>query len=316
MIGEIPIQFDLPLARRLAAYSLRAYMGAVNKQTEHINTPLPGPLPMQWHGEREANSAGPAVLYDALTDAHVLVEDVGDAVVLAFRGTKDARDWLIDADFLFISLVGVEVTRLESNQRLLTSSPTIKVHRGFLRAINSLLPKIMRWLESGKSEGGKRKAETEKKPLLITGHSLGGALATLAAFFLQQKGYTIGAVYTFASPRVGDRDFRDSYNSSLRDRTFRLAAAGDLVPLLPGVLDGYRHVGKEVFIKAEGEKRKAEIKINPSHFWEIFCDEVRAMRALRRFNLDFILKFHSLEDDYLPLLGKQINAETQRRGEF
>jgi len=344
----------------------------------------------------------------------VLVEDAGDAIVLAFRGTKNIRDWLIDADFLLteIPYSAIRTSRMtrasavhlaadcqahsiasslspqrgegarvrgenytsvsilrSDNRHSAPVIPQLKVHRGFLRAIISLLPKIMRWLDGAQ-------AGRVAKPLLLTGHSLGGALATMAAYFLQQRGYPIGAVYTFASPRVGNGAWRDAYNSaglartdlfspddphpvslceptlsrsrgrgnfarhSLRVKTFRLAAAGDLVPLVPGLLDGYRHVGVEVFLKWEHstfniqhrtsnvqnvsrETRKTAsgsafakatargdtrppgiIQINPSHVWEFLCDEVRAARALRRFDLDFILQFHSLQEDYLPLLDK------------
>jgi hypothetical protein len=325
---------------------------------------------MQKHGEREAYLVYPVILYDSLTDAQVLVENIGDAIVLAFRGTKYARDWLIDMEFGKVGIVDgpahqFRLARQPSPVTGVTSSPApageepvrrssaIKIHRGFLRAIESLLPKIVSWLDGPE-------AGSAPKPLLITGHSLGGALATLAAFFLHQRGYPIRAVYTFASPRVGNGGWRDVYNgkhptsniqhptsNGLWNKTFRLAAAGDLVPLVPGLLDGYRHVGNEVFISPKSKVRSSAnesqsgltpaatsrkvsretretagetpalpiIRINPNHIWEIFCDEVRTARALRRFNLDFILKFHSLEEDYLPLLAKVTSPQSAAHGQ-
>jgi hypothetical protein len=130
---------------------------------------------------------------------------------------------------------------------------------------------------------------------------------------------------------VGNAAWRSAYNRQgagsniLENKTFRLAAAGDLVPLVPGLLDGYRHVGQEVFLRGEGFRRDAknsgrdarapQLQINPNHLWEMLCDELRTMRALRRFNLDFILQFHSLDEDYLPLLDGGLTTKIQRHQE-
>lgn len=49
--------------------------------------------------------------------------------------------------------------------------------------------------------------------LLITGHSLGGALATIAAFELSLIGYRVSGVFTFGSPRVGSLMFAQAFDS-------------------------------------------------------------------------------------------------------
>ncbi|MGO8766884.1 MAG: lipase family protein [Limisphaerales bacterium] len=331
---ELPIQFDLALARQMAEFSRKAYDDVDAGKAPALAPRLSSSLsPQRGEGLRvrgenyispPAKQTGvtispivdptsPALLFDPLTNARVLVTDVGDAIVLAFRGTKNIRDWLIDCDFL-LKEIGDADPAITPTQRLMGSSPAPRVHRGFLRAMDSLLPKIVHYLE-GPDMGG------APKPLLITGHSLGGALATLAAYFLCRRGHPIRAVFTFASPRVGDVAWRREYNGTeesfwrdarapqtLGEKTFRVAAAGDLVPLVPGLLDGYRHAGTEVFLKAESGKQKAEIKIQPNHAWEILCDEWRAIRAMSRGDLDFILKFHALDNDYLPLLQGMTNV--------
>ncbi|HEY1663765.1 MAG TPA: lipase family protein [Verrucomicrobiae bacterium] len=302
MMPELTTKFDLPLARRLAEFSRRAYQDETARQE-------PCPAGKGFQGSTESR---PTILYDALTDAHVLIEDIGDAIVLAFRGTKDIRDWLTDAEFFKARLADTpappcKILRLDRVSPHQKRGNQIEIHEGFLRAAESLLPKIIRWL-AGPSAG------SVPKPLLITGHSLGGALASLAAYFLQQRGHQIRAVYTFASPRVGNGSFRDSYNrqgaggNDLARRSFRVAAAGDLVPLLPGLLDGYRHVGQECFLcpprpAGGAQTAAATCRINPSRVWEFLQDEWRAIRALGRGNLDFILQFHSIDMDYLPLLA-------------
>ncbi len=350
-LPELSIKFDLALARRLAAFSLRAY---AESRRVPVSSPSPPPSGGEGRGE-EAILNSPSISNPSRSHAsplpssplnslprrlvapkrggggseatagrlkflstNLLMADIGDAIVLAFRGTKDARDWLTDVDFLKCRMRIGECSRLDRNGLVARSTRTkIEVHEGFWRAANSLLPKIIGCLN-------RPDAGSAPKPLLLTGHSLGGALAVLAAFNLLEAGFVIRAVYTFGSPRVGNAAWRKAYHSaggcrqvaghnrpigrstqsrSLGAKTFRLAAAGDLVPLLPGLVDGYRHVGQEVFLKGQGEKGMGEIKISPSHLWEILCDEVRAFHALERLDLDFILKFHSIEHDYLPLLG-------------
>ena len=77
----------------------------------------------------------------------------------------------------------------------------------------------------------------EGLPVFITGHSLGGALATLAAANL--SGRSLATCYTFGAPRVGDKRFSDC----LRTPVYRVVNPLDTVPLVPGWWRGYRHAG-------------------------------------------------------------------------
>jgi len=71
---------------------------------------------------------------------------------------------------------------------------------------------------------------------VVTGHSLGGALATLTATHLEllHPGSVVG-LYTIASPMVGERTFHNLFHEVLHlgDRTFRLYHMDDVVPTLP-----------------------------------------------------------------------------------
>ena len=95
--------------------------------------------------------------------------------------------------------------------------------------------------------------------VFVTGHSLGGALATLFACELGQSASGPGpardvtvTMYNFGSPRVGDGTFCDAYNALVPD-SVRVVNRGDLVPTLPALL-GYRHVdrGVRVSVGADG----------------------------------------------------------------
>ena len=84
----------------------------------------------------------------------------------------------------------------------------------------------------------------------MSGHSLGGALAKLAAFdFATHPAgtYDVGAVITFGAPLVGDETFKTAYESTpgLARRTIRIAASLDLITMLTLAPFTYRHVGRE-----------------------------------------------------------------------
>ena len=165
--------------------------------------------------------------------------------VLAFRGTEPARvrDLVTDADAFR--------TRCPAGGT---------VHRGFFRAYGQV-----------DTEVGAAVAELPDRRLFITGHSLGGALATLAALRLVNQNVPIAAVYTYGSPRVGDAAFKRAYNEPLGRRTFRHKNNNDVVtrvPLalptcagqalsrvfrLPFVPGGYRHVGRLIYYDADGD---------------------------------------------------------------
>jgi hypothetical protein len=65
--------------------------------------------------------------------------------------------------------------------------------------------------------------------LWVTGHSLGAAVATVAADALPAT----GGVYTFGSPRVGDGDFAAAFNRRFADRSFRYVDDHDAVTRVP-----------------------------------------------------------------------------------
>src|SRR5262249_58747833 len=65
--------------------------------------------------------------------------------------------------------------------------------------------------------------------VFFTGHSLGAALATLAA---HRYPHTAG-VYTFGSPRVGNHAFVASFNARMAQRSFRYVNDHDIVAQVP-----------------------------------------------------------------------------------
>jgi hypothetical protein len=139
-----------------------------------------------------------------------------DFSILAFRGTvfPDAHD--VQADF------DVRITAFPGGGR---------VHQGFFDSIGKVLPE----LES--------RIASVRGPVIATGHSLGAALAVLAAALLDPVTW----VTTFGSPRIGDTVFRDRF----RKPVWRVLNNNDLVGRLPppGL---FHHVGKRVYIDRNG----------------------------------------------------------------
>lgn len=151
-----------------------------------------------------------------------------ERVVCAFRGTEGDRveDILRDADFLPV-----------------LHHPAERQHRGFTRALAEVQVRLMACLADLHRAG---------VTLYFTGHSLGAALATLAASeFSKQQGGHLGkaVVYTFGSPRVGNAAFAQRCDGAFTH--YRLVLCCDLVTVVPPPL-GYRHCGQEVFLDSNG----------------------------------------------------------------
>jgi hypothetical protein len=120
-----------------------------------------------------------------------------------------------------------------------------KVHRGFKKALDEvwfdLLPHIRKLYDKGCK-------------IWITGHSLGGALATLSA---SRYGIAQG-VYTFGSPRVGNEAFKEKFDVKI----YRIVNNDDIVAHVPpkGL---YVHVGELKFIDGNEIIRDTMIENEP-----------------------------------------------------
>lgn len=140
------------------------------------------------------------------------------AAVLAFRGTQDLKNWLVNLD--------TPPAPHHSGG---------KCHRGFQRALEEIWPLALQTIRQ------------INVPIFYTGHSLGGALAEAAA--TMNEG-TPTAVYTFGAPRFGD----SSTTASIAHIPFyRVVHSADLVPSLPPRQLNYTHSGELHFLSQNGE---------------------------------------------------------------
>ncbi len=128
----------------------------------------------------------------------------GEAIV-ATRGTKTIADWITDAK------IGSSL-----------SSCGHIVHAGFNDTFQSFKSNVVEYIDS-------------RRPTCVhcIGHSLGGALATLAASLLSKKGYNV-KLYTFGCPRVGFLDFSMGLTKRVgSENIYRVYHTSDPVSMIP-----------------------------------------------------------------------------------
>ena len=166
--------------------------------------------------------------YGRRVNTQAFVVTLNQGVIVAFRGTQQWEDVMTD---LWAS------TTIRHR-----SSPLRRVHEGFCAAYEAVSDQIL-------DEIKKRKPAR----VYVTGHSLGGALATLAALDIAQMETAPKVkppevtMYNFGGPRVGDWGFAEYYNGIV-DHSHRVVAGRDAVPHLPTAgwwPLGYRHVDHE-----------------------------------------------------------------------
>jgi len=130
----------------------------------------------------------------------------GDAVALVFRGTLGLRDLLTDVRWVLCAWAGDG-----------------RVHEGFKETLEPWWPDV------------RARLREVRGPVFLAGHSLGGALATMTAALCRRElpARKITALYTFGSPRVGDRRFGAALDGVAQ---FRVVNGNDLIPRLPPVI--------------------------------------------------------------------------------
>jgi hypothetical protein len=171
-----------------------------------------------------AGFGAPVLIMDAGTHSFAFAAlHVDGSAMVAFRGTQpdEIRDL---------------ATNLQANQ---VSWPETggRVHAGFARAARAMLPEVRKWVE-GKA--------ARRSALILTGHSLGAALATLAAAVLPPT-----LLVTLGSPRVGNADFVAALTGA---NIVRLVDGCDVVTQLPPTFSLYAHAGPTRYISCAGKR--------------------------------------------------------------
>ncbi|KAK4147195.1 Alpha/Beta hydrolase protein [Dichotomopilus funicola] len=175
------------------------------------------------HGATVVASFGGSLLD---MEGFVGIDPASKQIVVSFRGTTTTANTIAD-------LLAVQVPCDFTSGCL--------VHTGFYAS----------WLEVADRAHAAVTAALTANPsfsVISTGHSLGGAVATLAAASLRDAGVPVD-LYTYGSPRVGNLAFAE-YVTAQPGREYRVTHSDDPVPRLPPLLLNYRHTSPEYWIDA------------------------------------------------------------------
>ncbi|KAK9468624.1 Alpha/Beta hydrolase protein [Lipomyces arxii] len=181
----------------------------------------------------ELNSTFTNTESDTSCTGYIAIDHVMMRIMVVFRGTQSMTNWMTNLD------------TVQEPYEPAQGCPRCLVHRGFMRS----------WMET-RTYVTPVVAELVKKypdyTLVVTGHSLGGAIAVLAGAELVMSGFA-PAITTYGQPRVGNSYFADwfDYTVSANDVDFtRITHKSDPVPRVPLGID-YTHTSGEIYI-AEG----------------------------------------------------------------
>ncbi|MBN3039937.1 MAG: lipase family protein [Candidatus Omnitrophica bacterium] len=168
-----------------------------------------------------------------------------DMLLIAFRGTEQTKIEDILADILVF----------QNNSKL------GKVHYGFLRALKFIWKDLLKALQA---------LQDDNQCIWLTGHSLGGALATLAAAKLASENkQNIKGIYTYGKPRVGNNEFKMNFEKLFKKGAYRVTNFRDPIAIIPFSIGRilkwnidfqYHHSGKMILFNESGSIAKESEK--------------------------------------------------------
>ncbi len=218
----------------------------------------------------------PEVRYYDRDGAQAYVLGNIDDVVVVFRGTEPDEWNDVKANF--------DVTKA-------VAETVGWVHRGFKYEVDDLWPRLEQALFSN------------CRTLWFTGHSLGGAIATICAGRCKLSVIRSNprALFTYGAPRVGNK----RYVNYVKLEFYRWVNNNDIVPRVPPVWLGYRHSGQELYLGVKGQIRSVT-------GWQRSKDLVRGiLGGLMQGRLDWISDH--LLDEYIKHLRRALRESEAGR---
>jgi triacylglycerol lipase len=200
--------FDLGNARAMMWMSQLAYETHRPEKIEKVRK--------LWEFDRVTPFVDAAIGPQAFDTRGIIAEGNG-VVILAFAGTDPAVWQNLASDFL---------------QFVPSKNDTWS---GFQTAADGARARVQDAMDKSRALG---------RPLFVAGHSLGAAIAVLAAEQAFDGAVEPAAIYVFGMPRTGGKTFRDRYNGKLGLKTYRLIHGLDVVARIPNSGIGFHHVGR------------------------------------------------------------------------
>lgn len=250
----------------------------------------------------------------------------GKFAVLAFRGTEeDSIDILTNIRFakrLFPSENLVE--EIQDNSK--KPSKKFYAHGGFLAGVLNvwgcaLNQKTKDTFHNSDWKGAPGISEAicalgPDTPLYFTGHSLGGALATLAAYktLTYRSEVQMTALYTFGSPRAVHLPLAEAINKELVGKIHRVVNYTDVVsrvpPRVPGLLK-FHHIDSMVYFTRTKKRRDlSRIEVLVSDVSILLVAALEVLLSLITFKVytPRTIKAHMIKEGYLDALEQDLSA--------
>ncbi|TID19955.1 gb [Venturia nashicola] len=158
----------------------------------------------------------------------VALDLTNNFTVISFQGTESAKQTKADLNF-----------NLKAISHVCADCTT---HTGFWQSWEEARPQVSKAIDE-------LRAKYPDHKLIVTGHSLGGAIATLAAAEMRSSGTPVD-LYTYGAPRVGNQKLAD-YIQRPKEKlgeNFRVTHYNDPVPRLPPPAMGFAHYTPEIYL--------------------------------------------------------------------
>jgi hypothetical protein len=157
------------------------------------------------------------------TEGYIGYNSAQSTIYVSFRGSETIQNWIDNLDVIL------------TNYPLCASC---EVHKGFYDAEQDSIANVISQVKSLKSK-------FPTYSVVVTGHSLGAALATLTALDLIYNGVTNVRMFNFGSPRIGNDQFAAFASTKLSDRS-RITHHKDMVVHSP-MHERFTHISNEFY---------------------------------------------------------------------
>ncbi|CAL9106652.1 triacylglycerol lipase OBL1 [Musa acuminata AAA Group] len=217
-------------------------------------------------------------LEEKTTQAFIFCNKAEDAdlIVLSFRGTEpfNAQDWSTDVDLstLLAGKLGLlhlgflKALGLQNETNFILGFPTsIEMNADKPVAYYILRQELRNLL-----------AKHKNAKIIVTGHSLGGALSAVFPALLSYHNQndilnSMHSVMNYGQPRVGDAIFKSYVNVLMRVKYQRMVYRYDIVPRIPfdlPPLSNFKHCGKCIYFDGWYKGKVVDEVPNPNYFLE------------------------------------------------
>ncbi|CAD8167303.1 unnamed protein product [Paramecium octaurelia] len=220
------------------------------------------------------------------SDKHGVLSYVGinqaeNRIIVTFRSTQNLLNFINDLKFMKQDYPCYDC----------------KVHSGFMESYLDIKEDLLKQVNE-------LSILNPKAQLTITGHSLGAALATLAAIDLTNIGLYIHTFYIFGSPRVGNKAFAEYFSKKIttKDKA-RVTHFSDLVPHLPPQSLDYIHAVPEFWFNQDFKEYQ---QCEYSQFEDDKCSNSMWSHSIRDHRDYFNIKYRCNDSFYQKKTKEQI----------